>query len=209
MLSLSEKNGYADIEEEYDEAQSFDSPTNQETNNQETTDQETVNPPEYQDFKFGGETYKLPTKTDSFSVIMQVMANKDYLEEMFHKKAQRGKNPKLLGITNYRTITAVEFLLRHHDPKHSSIADEKCSICLDNFFEDPDKLNIIDFVDDLNSTKGDEIILLERCDGHYFHLECMLNYISAQSGSYIKCPVCTRIYGVLMGIIYFLFYLMD
>ena len=160
-------------------------------------------------FKFPSANYKIQMGSESHPLIMQIIVNRDYLEEMLQKKQTEDKNSQLTRITNYHDISTLELFLKHHDPKHSAVDDEKCSICMCEFFDDIDKVNINDIVEDLIPGKDDSIILLEKCEGHYFHLKCILNYISSQSGSHIKCPICNKIYGILLGIINLLSYLLN
>jgi deltex-like protein len=57
---------------------------------------------------------------------------------------------------------------------------EKCIICLEEFMEDESN-----------------IIRMDECTGHYFHDICISQ--CRQNKSYIKCPICNKIYGVMIG----------
>ena len=41
------------------------------------------------------------------------------------------------------------------------------------------------------------VVLLENCVDHFFHIECLDNLISGKTS--FKCPVCSKIYGILTG----------
>jgi hypothetical protein len=92
-----------------------------------------------------------------------------------------------------------EFYVKHHDRRHPSIEDEKCVICMFEFFEDVKKITFKELMEDLQDEKEEDIIQLEKCDGHFFHVGCIKNYLATQTRDFIKCPVCTYIYGVMTG----------
>ena len=80
---------------------------------------------------------------------------------------------------------------------------DKCSICQYNFYEDDedikDKKNGIDKSSDFDKLYDKEInvILLKNCHDHFFHLECLDLLIGNKNS--IKCPNCSKIYGILIG----------
>jgi len=144
--------------------------------------------------------YTIHMEENMDPLLLQIIVNKDFLESALNKRFKKEKNKKVSNVSNYHPLTALEFFLKHNDPKHSSMDDEKCSICLCEFYDDVSSLTLIDICNDLNQEKIEsEIIRLEHCDGHYFHLDCILNYMNSMTGSHIKCPNCTRIYGVMTG----------
>lgn len=59
--------------------------------------------------------------------------------------------------------------------------DERCSICLCEF----------------EARDNGQIVKLGKCEDHYFHNDCMEN--CRAGGSYVKCPICGIIYGVITG----------
>jgi len=152
-------------------------------------------------FNFGGSKLKVSMQENQDPLIMQIVVNKDFLQQSLTEKQKQTKNPKLSKISNYHYGTALELFLKHHESKHITTSDESCSICMCEFVDNITKLNIIDLTEDLQAKKADEdeIIRLEHCDGHYFHLGCLLRYIDSHSSSHIKCPNCSKIYGVMMG----------
>jgi len=151
-------------------------------------------------FDFGGSKLKLGMKENLDPLLMQIIVNKDFLKQSLAEKQKQTKDSKLSKISNYYFGTALELFLRHHESKHITTSDESCSICMCEFVENITKLNIIDLTEDLQVKKGEEeIVRLEHCDGHYFHLGCLLRYIDSKASSHIKCPNCSKIYGVMIG----------
>lgn len=57
--------------------------------------------------------------------------------------------------------------------------DEVCNICLSAFNEDPSNL----------------VVRLQRCQGHWFHMECIDEWLREKR----QCPYCKIIYGVITG----------
>lgn len=49
----------------------------------------------------------------------------------------------------------------------------------------------------INSNIQEEVIKLDKCEGHYFHQSCFLSFL--QSKPFIKCPICSLIYGIMTG----------
>jgi len=77
--------------------------------------------------------------------------------------------------------------------------DEKCSICLEMIYEMCDKNTDYDSIIalDLSLDGKYPVCLLEKCTDHFFHTDCINNMIG--SNNFIKCPICSKIYGKLMG----------
>ena len=109
---------------------------------------------------------------------------------------------KLLKITKINFITPLEILYKEQYEKFNKTTKEreKCPICLCEFYD-----NIIS--DDTNSTNLQpvdkyisqeiDVVKLFRCEDHFYHIECLLNYINQQTG--FKCAICQKIYGIIMG----------
>jgi deltex-like protein len=57
---------------------------------------------------------------------------------------------------------------------------EQCIICLEEFVENENN-----------------IIRMGDCVGHYFHDICISN--CRQNKNFVKCPICNKIYGVMIG----------
>jgi len=132
-------------------------------------------------------------------LLLEIAKKKTQLQHLINEKAKREKDEKITEVANYEIVPLLEFYIRHHDPKHPPMGDERCCICIFEFFEDVEKLKYEDFVNDLKEEKIDEIVQLEKCDGHYFHLGCVQSYIASNSSNYIKCPICCYIYGIMTG----------
>ena len=81
---------------------------------------------------------------------------------------------------------------------------DQCSICLGDLYEKIELLNLAAVFDNLYN-KNIDVIKLPNCEGHYFHFECMEPY--CKNKEHIKCPVCSFIYGTMMGMISFYLYL--
>jgi len=132
-------------------------------------------------------------------VLTEIVKNKSSLEKMVQAKCAK-KDTTLSQIANYYTITALEFYIKHHDSRHPPIDnDEKCCFCMFEFFDDINKMSYEQLVEDLKNEGDEDIIELEHCGGHFFHIGCLKNYISTQTSTYIKCPICCHIYGVMIG----------
>lgn len=82
-----------------------------------------------------------------------------------------------------------------------------CSICQMDFFEVPeDKKELLSkpidmkaVIANLDKDTEDDVVSLSRCFGHHFHVGCLSNYIKSYERNYIKCPICTLIYGDYVG----------
>jgi deltex-like protein len=80
-------------------------------------------------------------------------------------------------IAQMKTFTYEQFhgLSTHHNPE-----EEKCPICMCEFTEE-----------DTN-----KIAKLDKCEGHYFHIECIE---MCHKGAHLRCPICGIIYGIMTG----------
>ena len=109
---------------------------------------------------------------------------------------------QLSKITKFNYITPLEILYKEQYGKFNKTTNEreKCPICLCEFYD-----NII--TDSTNSTNLDQLdkyisqeidtVKLFRCEDHFYHIECLLNYINQQTG--FKCAICQKIYGIIIG----------
>ena len=103
---------------------------------------------------------------------------------------------KISKITKYYLISPLHILNKQKYEK--SKERDKCSICLCEFYEDifieydknPQNEKI------LENTSYD-VILLENCVDHFFHIECLNNLMGDKNN--FKCPICSKIYGTLIG----------
>ena len=44
-----------------------------------------------------------------------------------------------------------------------------------------------------------EVLQMSTCLDHFFHTECLYNLYKSSNSSYIKCPVCFTINGIMTG----------
>ena len=103
---------------------------------------------------------------------------------------------KLSKITKFYFISPLHILNKQRYEK--SKERDKCSICLCEFYEDifveyeknPQNENIL-------KNGPYDVILLENCVDHFFHIECINNLIGDKNN--FKCPICSKIYGTLIG----------
>jgi deltex-like protein len=104
--------------------------------------------------------------------------------------------PKISKITKYSLISPLEILYKQKYEK--SKERDKCPICLCEFYDDI--LNEFEKnpsnVDYLINIPFD-VILLEKCFDHFFHIECLNDLIGEKNN--FKCPICSKIYGILEG----------
>jgi len=130
------------------------------------------------------------------------------ISNLYSQKKESG--PKLVANISYDFFTKFEFYLvslirfseenQKQKGKSNSFADiekDKCSICLCDLYDNIDSLNIAGVLDNLFKTNQTDAIKLSNCEGHYFHLECLAPY--CKDKQYIKCPVCSFIYGTMTG----------
>lgn len=116
---------------------------------------------------------------------------------------------KISSITQYKLISPIEILYKYNYEKINKISNEKdkCSICQFNFYEDEEendelknskkkKKSELGKFDDLIKKEID-VVLLNNCHDHFFHIECLNNLIGDKNN--FKCPNCSIIYGILIG----------
>ena len=98
---------------------------------------------------------------------------------------------------------------------NSRISQELCPICRCCFHEDVDDegdlprdllserlltKSMEDEPDsDLEASVGQSILKIADCVDHFFHLDCLHGLLMTSSDSFIKCPVCQKIYGIKTG----------
>lgn len=114
---------------------------------------------------------------------------------------------KIFSITSFSFVTPLEIKYKEEYEnnnnalkKEKEIEKEKCSICQYNFYEEEEeKISNIK-----KEKKFDEylkinlnVILLDKCTDHFFHIECISMLVKNKES--FKCPVCSKIYGILYG----------
>jgi deltex-like protein len=116
---------------------------------------------------------------------------------------------KISSITQYKLISPIEILYKYNYEKINKISNEKdkCSICQFNFYENEEDIDelknskkkksseIGEFEDLIK--KEIDVVLLNNCHDHFFHIECLNNLIGEKNN--FKCPNCSIIYGILIG----------
>ena len=107
---------------------------------------------------------------------------------------------KILSITKAIPISPIEVYYKMKYDSFNKISDEeeKCSICLDLIYEfdkNCDFSKIKEIHNNLN--RNYKACLLNGCQDHFFHVECLNNMIGPNN--FVKCPNCSKIYGKLTG----------
>jgi len=64
------------------------------------------------------------------TLIMQIVVNKDFLQQSLTDKQKQANNPKPSKISNSNFESAWKLFLKHHGSKHITTSDESCSICM-------------------------------------------------------------------------------
>jgi hypothetical protein len=109
---------------------------------------------------------------------------------------------KLLKITKFSLITPLEIIYKEQYGLFTKTTKEreKCPICLCEFYDqiiedNPQQL----ILKPINIYLQQEIDTLKlfKCDDHFYHIECLSNYIQKKEG--FKCAICQKIYGVIIG----------
>ena len=110
----------------------------------------------------------------------------------------------LSKITKFSLISPLEMLYKEQYSIFKKLTNEreKCPICLCEFYDDiiSEYIKNKELKDDFDSYYSHEIdtIILSKCDDHFYHIECLINYIQGKSG--FKCAICQKIYGIIIGI---------
>ena len=106
----------------------------------------------------------------------------------------------ILKINNVKPISPIEVFYKFKYEIFHKISndDEKCSICLD-LICDFDRNSDFSLIKEMNKKLNNSynVCLFEKCADHFFHLDCINNMIG--TNDFIKCPVCSKIYGKLRG----------
>lgn len=137
-------------------------------------------------------------------VMKDGIINNNYTNKPIYYKKYMNTNDniikKIYNISKFTLISPIEvfYKLKYESFHKISQDDEKCVICLDHLY-DIDKTKTIEDVMKINEDLGYNynVITLDKCSDHFFHMDCMSDMIG--SNEFIKCPVCSRIYGVMTG----------
>lgn len=145
--------------------------------------------------------------------IKQDLSNRNFLvkPQVFKKtiKASKETNKflnRISEVASWKSISPVEQFYKHNYEIHHKIitSEDQCSICQFPYYSHKDdqplhNMEINNFLENYNSHCEDkgEVIQLNHCLDHFFHTECIHQLLG--NTSFIKCPNCFKIYGVLTG----------
>ena len=118
------------------------------------------------------------------------------------------ENKKIINeiIKSVKTIyiTPLEILYKEQYDLFHKISKEcdKCPICLCEFYdniipEDKNNFNLKDISEYLKQEI--DVVKLDKCEDHFYHIECLNNLIKDKQGGGFKCAMCQKIYGILEG----------
>ena len=115
---------------------------------------------------------------------------------------QLQKDDKVLQVTDHYQYSALEYFLFKSEEtiqcekQKLKVQEDKCTICQFELYEDINDYDKAKFVAQLTNSANEDCLGLSNCQNHYFHRECLLMCITS---SFIRCPVCYQIYGVMVG----------
>ena len=128
----------------------------------------------------------------------------NYTESPLISKDDEESLKKISTITQYKLISPIEFNYKYNYEKLNKISNEKdkCSICQFIFYESEEDENTKKDENDIEEfeeliKKEINVILLNNCHDHFFHIECLKMLIGDKNN--FKCPNCSLIYGILIG----------
>ncbi|KAL4510570.1 hypothetical protein ABPG72_004724 [Tetrahymena utriculariae] len=149
--------------------------------------------------------YKLDMKKDLIKnnqAIQSVLDKLGNLADMLHKK-DNNIDYKFASIIKYNNFSALEYLfmkvvddLEKKEKNIQHQEDEQCCICQCELYDGVYKMTENDFIKQIQNNSDEDAIQLLDCDGHFFHFGCIKHMLK---DSHIKCPVCSKIYGVMTG----------
>jgi hypothetical protein len=107
---------------------------------------------------------------------------------------------KIKRVTKVYSISPIEVYYKNKYEFFHKICkdDEKCTICMENVYEfdlKTDFFVIKIYNEEMNYQY--KVCMLQNCSDHFFHTECLSNMIG--ENNFIKCPVCSKIYGKMTG----------
>ena len=109
----------------------------------------------------------------------------------------------ILKTVKINLITPLELIYKEqYDLSQKTTKEpEKCPICFCEFYDDinPDNNNFI--LQNISIYINHEInaVKLNRCEDHFYHIECLNDLIKNNNAGGFKCAVCQKIYGILYG----------
>eukprot|EP01090_Pellita_catalonica_P021116 TRINITY_DN7821_c0_g1_i1.p1 TRINITY_DN7821_c0_g1~~TRINITY_DN7821_c0_g1_i1.p1 ORF type:complete len:542 (-),score=75.08 TRINITY_DN7821_c0_g1_i1:22-1647(-) len=103
-------------------------------------------------------------------------------------------------ITNYKTMQYSELNQKRGKKRkrgddgqaaeNAESEDFSCSICLCLFSDENEDAM------ETGQEEHDQIVLLQKCQGHYYHLNCIIHCFK---NGFLQCPCCNAVYGVRIG----------
>jgi len=177
-------------------------------------------------FQFKNEKYLIKKSNAILSELLSGN-NKQNIVDLLEIKLEKFIKNELRQRTDiyetfkYYPISLLELYIKAQHDNNSSDEGEKCSLCTNEFCE-KEKFSSNLLINSLKEEIGDmnvdvdgdvnyDIICLEKCEKHYFHYKCMIDYIKfvckpptdeyveALPSPFLICPYCKIIYGTLMG----------
>lgn len=107
---------------------------------------------------------------------------------------------KILSIAGAIAISPLEVFYKVKYQSYMKICneEEKCSICLDLIYDIDKNWDFYKVKEHhYNLNEKYTACCLKNCMDHFFHVECLNNMIG--SNSFLKCPICSKIYGKQTG----------
>ena len=158
----------------------------------------------YFKFKFPSGIYSIESNSKNDDLLAYIQENQVEINKLILEKySNTSLNKSLVAkITDYLIITKFEIWLQLHQKskEKDNLLSDLCSICMCELYDNLDKMKYEDIINQLKIQSGTDVIKLTKCEGHYFHLECMENMIkSSEEQDFIQCPICCFIYGIKKG----------
>ncbi|KAL4463956.1 hypothetical protein ABPG74_005893 [Tetrahymena malaccensis] len=156
-------------------------------------------------FENHGRKYKLDMKKDLIKNNQAINSVLDQLGELADMLNNKDHNidQNFSKIINYNNFSALEYLfmkavddLEKKEKNISHQEDEQCCICQCELYDEVYKMTENDFKKQIQNNSDEDAIQLKDCDGHFFHFGCIKHMLK---DSHIKCPVCSKIYGIMQG----------
>jgi hypothetical protein len=135
-------------------------------------------------------TELIKTNLESFSIKPKYINKGHYNTDVLQKISK---------ITHFTLISPLElyYKIKYEDFHKLSHEQDKCTICLCDFYDDLKEKSLEQAIEINNKTDSYDVLLLNNCTDHFFHIECLDNMIGDKD--FIKCPNCTIVYGTIIG----------
>ena len=135
-----------------------------------------------------------PNNTPIISTRKPVIDHKDWTEH----------NSALSQITNWKEVPPWElkaiFQYEITQEGRKLEDDAICSICREDLYQNIYSDHTFHIMQSGASFHGYEVVLMKNCHYHFFHKTCLEQMALVTMGEgYIKCPICSSIYGLMTG----------